>query len=369
METLRFPDRRSRANLSIGAAIAVIVVLIVLAVVFIGFPRAVDAGEGCVVTRGGDITGTADSGYTFVNVFESLHCLSTRPITYEAALEEVSGSDAQYSDIAVDARSSDGQLILGFPYRIVFHIPAVLPEFDPTTFQPLTETTSDGDEIPVVVRTDNLQFVYENVAQTEVAAVTTVVTTQSRPVVRQVAQLYASERLFAGDLAEPQRQIYERLFPVFLNYGLVLDSVLLSKPKFNDAFESVIETRQIASEQVEVKRQEALQAEQSAAAQVATTQGQAEAARVTAQGDADAQIIRAQANADSITIESQAQADALALQVGAYGGPEYYARVQQYEAIGNWQVTTILGNDSGVLPVYQVPSGEQQPLPSPPAEE
>jgi regulator of protease activity HflC (stomatin/prohibitin superfamily) len=373
-----------------------VVALLLAAAVFIGLPRQVDASQNCIVLKGGAYSHTAGKGWEFVSPFlESLQCFPAQRLTYEAVgpkpneniAAAINSSDADYKEQAPDARSNDPQRIEYAPYRIVFEVPDKLPLFD-DNFRPVMEDTNgDGDgDNPVYLREDNVAWVYANIGHSMDDVVRRVVSTHSRPLIRQNLGLYSAEFLFKTDLAAEdgvQDTTFEELHPLFLQSGVVLRELLISKPDFNDPFEERLNEQQLAVRDTEIARQNALKAEQegqarinaaiadaqvaeeaargSANAEIETAKGEAAASVERARGAAEANVVQKEAEAEGIRLVADAQAEQQRLLVEAYGGPEFYARNKQSEAMGQWQITTILGNDAGVLPVMPLSEIETEP--------
>lgn len=375
---------------------AVLLALVLIGIVFFGLPRQVDASENCIVLKGGAYSHTTGKGWEFVSPFlESLQCYPAQRLTYEAVGPKpnqeinaaINSSDADYKEQAPDARSNDPQRIEYAPYRIVFEVPDKLPRFD-ENFQPMMEDT-DGDgvgDVPVYLREENIAWVYANIGHTMDDVVRRVVSTHSRPLIRQNLGLYSAEFLFKTDLAAEegvQDTTFEELHPLFLQSGVVLRELLISKPDFNDPFEERLNQQQLAVRDTEIARQNALKAEQegqarinaaiadaqvaeeaargSANAEIEQAKGEAAAGVERARGAAEANVVQKEAEAEGIRLVADAQAEQQRLLVEAYGGPEFYARNKQSEAMGQWQITTILGGDSGVLPVMPLSPVETAP--------
>lgn len=373
-----------------------VVALLLVAAVFVGLPRQVDASENCIVLKGGAYSHTAGKGWEFVSPFlESLQCYPAQRLTYEAVGPKpnenigaaIQSSDADYKEQAPEARSNDPQRIEYAPYRIVFEVPDKLPRFD-ENFQPVMED-SDGDGVadaPVYLREENVAWVYANIGHTMDDVVRRVVATHSRPLVRQNLGLYSAEVLFKTDLAAEdgvQDTTFEELHPLFLQSGVVLREFLISKPDFNDPFEERLNQQQLAVRDTEIARQNALKAEQEgqarinaaiadaqvaeeaargqASAEIESAKGEATAGVERARGAAQANVVQKEAEAAGIRLVAEAQAEQQRLLVEAYGGPEFYARNKQSEAMGEWQITTVLGGDSGVLPIMPLSPIETAP--------
>jgi regulator of protease activity HflC (stomatin/prohibitin superfamily) len=373
-----------------------LVALLLVGVVLIGLPRQVDASQNCIVLKGGAYSHTAGKGWEFVSPFlESLQCFPAQRLTYEAVGPKpnenigaaIQSSDADYKEQAPDARSNDPQRIEYAPYRIVFEVPDLLPRFD-ENFQPVMED-ADGDGVgdtPVLLREDNVAWVYANIGHTMDDVVRRVVATHSRPLIRQNLGLYSAEFLFKTDLAAEegvQDTTFQELHPLLLQSGVVLRELLISKPDFNDPFEERLNEQQLAVRDTEIARQNALKAEQegqarinaaiadaqvaeeaargTANAEIESAKGEATAGVERARGAAQANVVQKEAEAEGIRLVAEAQAEQQRLLVEAYGGPEFYARNKQSEAMGQWQITTILGGDAGILPVMPLSEIETEP--------
>jgi regulator of protease activity HflC (stomatin/prohibitin superfamily) len=372
-----------------GAAVVVVIALFIVSLVFVGWPVTVDAGDTCVITRGGDPKSQESGGFVFINAFETRHCYSNRPITIQAVVGSDDKVTATYKMPPVDASSADGQYIVAVPYSITFTIPDKLPDYDPVTLLPLMADTAgnivvpDAPVIPVAdatpgaapvevaaqavvppteglepvyVRADNISYVYENVAIDQ-DKVVSVVKPRFEAEIKTVVQLYPSDVLFAGDLTIPSDTLYERLFPVFHGYGLWLDSAKIASPQFNQDFVDRREAAQLAEQDIEI-------AQNQAQATVAAAEGQATSVSIAAGASNQATIEAAHAQATSIAAVSGAEATATSQAIAAQGGPEYAVQLAEAEAMGNWNVTTIIG-DGGVLPVMEVGGPPPEPTVEP----
>lgn len=359
-----------------------LVVFIVLMIVFVGMPHGVNAGETCVITRGGDIKGSATSGYTFVNAFEGLNCLSNRPVTVQAVIGDDKNNSATYKLPPVDASSADGQYIIAVPYTLTFHLPRSLPDYDPKTLLPLLKDPNTGavavpsavaeavangtpnaqaavatssELVPVFIRENNVEYVYEHHG-TSMDALRSLVKPRVENEVKTTVQLFTSQQLYSGDLTIPSDTLYKRLFPVFHGYGLWLESAKISTPQFNEAFVQKREERQLAEQNVEIAKQAAAKTAQDAQAARNQAQGEADSNAIRADGEKRAAIIQAEGQAEAVNKVAAANANQQHLLIDAYGGPTNYVAAKQAEASGNWNITTIMGSDSGILPVFQVPT-------------
>jgi regulator of protease activity HflC (stomatin/prohibitin superfamily) len=368
-------SRRFRFGLaaSLGVLLTSILVFIFVSLGLIALfgLKSVHTYEACLLIRGGKIEEDWSAGlhWRFLP-FSDVACYRTSRTTYEASPGE-RGSGADYNEPSVDARSSDGQRIEAVSFRIAFHVPLVMT-----------------DEQGNVVDENNLHTIYTEVgAKNEDALVSSVIAFYARPEVRTVMQLHTGAELLQGDLGVVNRELEDRLRPVYAARGIILEDVVISKPDFTDDFELKIEQLEKSVIDIEIERQKSLQAVEqgearviaaNADATVTAFQAQGDASRTVTQANADATVVSiqagaeadrtiSQANADAtvVSVGSQAEADrtttqanaeatAIALQVAAYGGSEGFLRAQQIEAMSDWPVQ-IIGENSA-LPIIQMES-------------
>lgn len=280
-------------KMKISALVAFVLTAVILVVSGI---EEVDAGETCAVTWFGERSGSKGPGLHYrIPIAEAYHCYSSRQLVYEAA-NNPEGSDADYTDVWVDTQTSDGQEIK-VPYRIAFRVPE-----------------------------SNVGFVYSEVATDMDGVVSRVVTTHSRPIVRQLARVYSASELYGGNtfeltddpddvaqieqpedkVPELESRVFEKLKPVFHENGVELLSVRVSKPEFEADYVNAIEEKQIAFERIQTERNNAAAAAQTARGKVETAKGDAEARRQEAQGEADAITTLAEADRQAIELRGEA---------------------------------------------------------------
>lgn len=127
-----------------------------------------------------------------------------------------------------------------------------------------------------------------------------------RSAVRDVFSGYNVEDAYGQKREEIATKIKDLVKPQFPDNGLLLDNLLLRNITFSDEFIKAVEQKQVAQQQAEQAKQEALRA-------VTIAGGQADAARTAAKGDADANATRADGEAKAIIARAQADAQALSL--------------------------------------------------------
>jgi regulator of protease activity HflC (stomatin/prohibitin superfamily) len=299
LRALNRPDMPPGRSIRIGL-IAIAAVLLLL-VAFGAFTR-VDAGEACVVRRFGDVRRTLSPGLHMKIPFaENTVCFSTRSLVYEV-VDEASGSNADYVDFLVDGVTVDGQP-LSVTYTVRFHID-----------------------------TDQVDYVYSNIARNMDQVTERVVKFHSRSEVRQVVNTKTAEQLYLGGLDSVSVEIEDILRPLFAESGVTLDFFEIKRPNFSDEYEQAIEDKQIAIEQADRKENE-----------IQVAQQEAERLKTEAQGEADAQVIRAQGDADSLKIRAEAYNENPVLVT-----IEYYEALQQV----SW---AIFGADGGANPIIPIP--------------
>ena len=247
-----------------GWAVAGVLALIVILVLLFGI-RNVDQGETCAITTFGKITGIANTGFNLrLPIVQSYHCFSQRDLIYETG-EDPDKSNADYTDITVDANTSDGQQI-DVRFSISFH----------------TEP-------------QNVVDVYSNVATDDREVVERVVKFYSRSVVRLTMQEYAADVLYSGNLLQVQNEIFKKLDLLFAAKKIKLTAFVLRKLDFDPDYVIANERKQIAKEGITT-------AEYEAKAAVYQAQKIAELAR----GESQAMIEKAKGEAEAITIKGTA---------------------------------------------------------------
>lgn len=364
-------ERTGRANWGCIAPIGIAALVLVLVLFFIGFPASVDAGERCVVTRGGQIVDEAGPGWRLKDLTEGLECYDVRPQVYEATWDQ-NASRAQWKDNWIDGRAAGGEVITGASFRVTFHV--------------------DGTKIPTI---------YSDVAKDMPTLVYQIMAPTARTTVQQVYQRYPADQLFGGDLAKPQEEAETILRGIYEPYGIVLDGLLLWKPDFNDQYEQKVKDRSLAAIDAQIAQQATIKAQEEGKAEfartAATANAEAEKLRIGREAAAAAAIIdatnaatvattnatrdkevsainaeTARINADAeaykITAAANAEAGRQAALVAAVGGPDVYASIEiaraNAAAMANWQLSTVMnfGGDGTTAPIPVMPI----PLPAPP---
>jgi regulator of protease activity HflC (stomatin/prohibitin superfamily) len=254
------------------------ILIVVLLVVFAssGFMRVVDAGEACAVTTFGDITGVAGPGFHLrLPLAQHFNCFSTRALVYEAS-KEPGESDADFTDVIVDAQTSDGQSV-----TVTFSVRYYVPQ-------------------------GSVMDVYRQVGENMALVNERVVKFHSRSVVRLTMQKYPAQQLYSGDVFKVETDISERLNTLFGVKWVVLDSFSLRKIAFDDNYVGAISQQQIAQVQIETARFQAEAAKYEAEKNVELAKGDAQAEVERAKGDAQAEIERARG--DALAIEERGKA-------------------------------------------------------------
>ena len=251
METMSSISARVTPRMHLVKWLLLVPALVGLLLVLVGF-KTVEAYEACLLVRNGTIREQWGPGLHWsFPIGSGVTCYRTARITLEASPGEAGGG-ADYNDDAVAARSKDGQIIDAVSFRIAFSIPVEM-------------MNEEGD----VVDQANLHHIYTTVgAQSEAELVSFVVSFYARPEVRAVMQLHTSEELLTGDLSEISQEIEDRLRPNYAANGVILETLILSKPDFNDEFEQKLQQQQQAVIDVEIERQNVLVAEQEGLARI-----------------------------------------------------------------------------------------------------
>lgn len=225
-------------NLSVNPAepktflLWVIILLFTLTTLF-NTILSVKAGTVKVITRFGKVTGRVlYPGLNFKCPFiEGVLTYNTQKITYETMEEnKIKEAKANYKDFAVSTTTKDGQDV-DLTYTIRFRVDS-------------TKAT----------------WLAENIGPEE-AIVEKIVKTDSRTWVRTVVRDFSSGDLYSGNIREIQEKIWEVLEPKFNANGLIVDEILLKEPTFSADYEKVMESKQIALEQVKVEEHKATQEE------------------------------------------------------------------------------------------------------------
>lgn len=226
-ETYMSDEEKALRAIQKGIKIAV-PTLIGLLILFSSF-TTIDAGQVGVVKRFGEVTGRVMSpGFNFKVPFaEGVSRYNTKKLTYETTSEEKQkGSEADYKDYPVDTNTSDGQQVYIY-YTVRFSV-------DPT----------------------KANWVAQNIGDEE-ALVEKIVKTESRVVMRNIPREFEADELYTGSIQEVQNRAFESLNSVFINNGLVLDSVGVREIKFSGEYVKAIEAKQIEAVRVETEKNRA----------------------------------------------------------------------------------------------------------------
>jgi regulator of protease activity HflC (stomatin/prohibitin superfamily) len=292
------------ARFATGAGVAGLIFLGLVALFFFSFQQ-VSAGEACVVTRFGKVRGVAEPGLNF-GVGNKYHCFSTRSLVYET-VENPRESGADFTDFPVDARTRDGQQIDRVTYSVRFRVPP-----------------------------DRAASIFNEVARTNDQVVERLVKFHSRSIVRNSMQEYPADKLYSSQIDDVVKEIEAKIRPELEAKGLIMEAFTVRKIDFNEAYETAVNARQIAAENVKRAEQEALAAETKA-------KGEALAEIEKAKGDAEAQRLRAAAEAESIRLRGEA----LRLNPGV-------AQLEFFEAIKAGKVQFLPSN--GIQTLLPVPT-------------
>jgi regulator of protease activity HflC (stomatin/prohibitin superfamily) len=314
-----------RHRILAAGAIALGMVFLFVFFVALAHVEAVDAGQACAVTKWGEQTGEAGPGFHFRGLGESFHCFNVRLTTYEAG----NNVRADYTDGVVKGPTADGQEVQ-IAYRISYFIPQ-----------------------------ENVSMVYRDVAQNMDELNVRVVEFYSRPKVRQIAQEYTAAQLYGGAIAqagqaEPTQvklvQVEETMLaalkPLFQSKGVTLVDLELGKPEFSPEYVAAVQAKQLAEENIQTERNNALAAEEQA------------------KGQARVMVENANAEATVTTVKEAAAANAEATAIALKGeaireNPE----VLQLELIQSLDQANViyLPNDG----ITQIMGVGVQPTPSP----
>jgi regulator of protease activity HflC (stomatin/prohibitin superfamily) len=237
--------------------------------------EVVDEGQTCAVTRWGKQIGEAGPGFHVRRLGESLHCFNTRLTTYEAG----NAVNADYTDGVVKGPTADGQEI-ELSYRVSFFIPQ-----------------------------ENVGRVYREVAQDMNEVNLRVVEFYTRPKVRQIAQEYTAGQLYGGvaapegqnqslaqsaqvKLSEVEQRMFDTLKPLFESNGVSLVDFELGKPEFSPEYVKAIQARQLAEENVQIQRNNAMAAREEADRTANLAAGKARADVALAEAEATAIAVK-----------------------------------------------------------------------------
>ncbi len=227
----------------------VILGVIVLGIIILGSSsvRLVNAGSVEVVTAFGKVTNRVlQPGANFIVPFvESTLRYNTQKVVYEAtSIEKQASSDATYKDYPVDLQTKDGQKV-DIYYTVRFSV-------DP----------------------DKVTWIPNNIGN-EADLVEKIVKFESRIWMRNIPREYDAEQLYTGNVIEVQMKVEEKLRPIFLNNGILLDTIGIREIKFTDEYISAIEAKQIEAVKIETEKNKAEQAKFQKEQRITQAEGQA----------------------------------------------------------------------------------------------
>jgi len=228
-ENTRYISDEEKAVMAIKKILKVAVPVVFVLIVLLSSMTTVDAGQVGVVKRFGQVTGRVLSpGLSFKTPFaEGVSKYNTKKLTYETTSEvKQSESQADYLDYPVDTNTSDGQQV-DIYYTIRFSV-------DPT----------------------KANWVAQNIGDEE-SLVEKIVKTESRVVMRNIPREFEANELYTGSVQEVQNRAFEALNHVFIDNGLVLDSVGIREIKFSEEYINAIEAKQIEAVRVETEKNRA----------------------------------------------------------------------------------------------------------------
>lgn len=211
--------------------------------------RIVEAGEVGVVVRFGEVTGrTLEPGAHIITPFaEGVKTYNTKKVTYETSTEEKQqGSKADYKDYPVDTNTADGQPV-DIAYTVRFSV-------DPTQATTIANTIGSQNDL-----------------------VEKIVKTESRIWARNIPRRFEAEVLYTGIGSETmQNEIFDALKPIFLDNGLILDTVGIREIYFDDAYVNAIKAKQIEAVAVETAKNTAEKAKFEKEARITKAEGESQ---------------------------------------------------------------------------------------------
>lgn len=266
-----------RSSFSLAGAIGTLVIaaLVIGGVAALFSFRTVDQGETCVKVRFGQIVGVAPVGVSWANRLTTRYsCYPSRGVMYQTAAN--AEGDADFVDWPISANTSDGQKV-EVTANVVFHI-----------------------------EPDEVEQVYTHVGQNVIQVKTRVIANYTRSIVRNIVPSYEAIDLYTIGRVDFEHEVRVALQEQFAEYGVTLDEFSLRSITFDDDYAQVLESKQVALEQVNVREYEAQQAEFEADRAAELARGQADAAIQRARGDAEAAVLSAQAEAQAIELRGKA---------------------------------------------------------------
>jgi regulator of protease activity HflC (stomatin/prohibitin superfamily) len=248
----------STKKLLTSISIAAIVLLFVSSL----FINGISSGTVGVVTRFGKVTGRVMNPGIHLRIpfADSVVVYNTKKLTYETMeYEKWDGSNADYKDYPITTTTKDGQGV-AVTYTIRFSV-------DP----------------------NKATWVLQNIGSEE-DSVEKIVKTESRGWLRTLVRGFTAADLYSGNLGNISAEAMTILTPTFETNGLVLDGLVIREPRFDPAYEAIMEAKQTTKEGVEVEEYKAEQAEHRKAAKISEAQAEAEAQRLLSNSASDKSI-------------------------------------------------------------------------------
>lgn len=226
----------------------IIITIVIIMGVFIYFSIViVPAGSVRVVTTFGKVSGRIlTPGLNFIIPFaNNVMSYNTKKVIYETTSgDKQLLSKADYKDFPVDTNTKDGQQV-NIYYTVRFSV-------DSSKVTSVAQNIGDeNDLVEKIVKTD------------------------SRIWVRNIPREYDAEQLYTGNVQEVQIKIEEKLKPIFVDNGIILDEVGIREIKFTDEFVKAIETKQIEAVKIQAEKNKAEQAKFQKEARITQAEGQA----------------------------------------------------------------------------------------------
>lgn len=271
-----------KPKMEVPRGVKVVFALIVIAVIgvflFKQVSYTVQYGTVSIITRFGQIVGDpSQPGLHFKLPFiDDVITFKTQKIIYETVDPTVYSNtvsknynatgikelETGYQDVAVDTTTKDGQQI-SLRYTLRFAI--------------------DSAKVKDVA----------NMLGTEADVVDKIVKTESRIWARNVPRNYSAFDLYTGNIDNVSIEIKEKLAPIFVENGLILDEFGIRSITFQDEYVKTIEQKQIEKEKIATEENIAKQEEFKKQALITKAQGEAEAQKLQQQTLTD-QLIKKQ---------------------------------------------------------------------------
>ncbi len=230
-----------------NSTIIAICVAVALLFLVVNAVRVVHPGSVNVVVRMGSVTGEIlKPGPNLIIPFiDTTYSFNTKKVIYETTTEDkMSNSNADYRDYPVDTNTKDGQQV-NIYYTVRFSV-------DPEKVTWVAQNIgNEGDLVEKIVKTD------------------------SRIWVRNIPREFEAEQLYTGNIQGIQNMIEEKLAPIFVENGLILDEVGVREIKFSADYISAIEAKQIEAVKIQVERNKAEQSKFQKEARITQAEGQA----------------------------------------------------------------------------------------------